>query len=84
MLISFSAKAWADYIDIMSVDRTLLKRINLIIKDIQRDPFNGIGKPEPLKHNLSGYWSRRLTDEHRLVYTMEDDTLVIIQCRHHY
>jgi toxin YoeB len=84
MLISFSAKAWADYIDIMSVDRTLLKRLNLIIKDIQRDPFNGIGKPEPLKHNLSGYWSRRLTDEHRLVYTMEDDTLVIIQCRHHY
>jgi toxin YoeB len=84
MLISFSAKAWADYIDIMSVDKTLLKRINLIIKDIQRDPFNGIGKPEPLKHNLSGYWSRRLTDEHRLVYTMEDDTLVIIQCRHHY
>jgi toxin YoeB len=84
MLISFSAKAWADYIDIMSVDRTLLKRLNLIIKDIQRDPFNGIGKPESLKHNLSGYWSRRLTDEHRLVYTMEDDTLVIIQCRHHY
>jgi toxin YoeB len=84
MLISFSAKAWADYIDIMSVDRTLLKRLNLIIKDIQRDPFNGIGKPEPLKHNLSGYWSRRLTDEHRLVYTMENDTLVIIQCRHHY
>jgi toxin YoeB len=84
MPIKFLDDAWDDYLAIHRDHKDLLKRLHMVIRDIQRDPFNGIGKPEPLKHNLSGYWSRRLTDEHRLVYTMEDDTLVIIQCRHHY
>jgi toxin YoeB len=61
-----------------------LKRINTLIKDIQRTPFEGIGKPEPLKHQLSGFWSRRIDDRHRLVYAVEDSTLLIAQCRDHY
>lgn len=62
----------------------MLKRINKLITDIQRDPFAGIGKPEPLKHSLSGYWSRRINEEHRLVYKVQDDNLLIAQCRYHY
>ncbi len=84
MLISFSTKAWVDYVEIQSADKALLRRINMLIKDIQRDPFNGLGKPEPLKQNLSGYWSRRLTDEHRLVYVVAGNALTIVQCRYHY
>jgi toxin YoeB len=61
-----------------------LKRINLLIKDIQREPFAGLGKPEQLKHQFSGFWSRRITDEHRLVYTFSNDELIIVQCRYHY
>ncbi len=65
-------------------DKKISKRIKDLIKDIERDPFDGIGKPEPLKHELSGYWSRRITDEHRLVYRVEEDELIILSCKYHY
>lgn len=65
-------------------DKQILKRINLLIKDIRRNPFAGIGKPEPLKHQFSGFWSRRTNDEHRLVYTFVETDLVIVQCHYHY
>lgn len=65
-------------------DRKLLKRINELIKAISRDPFDGIGKPEPLRHGLEGYWSRRINDEHRLVYKVEGEDLLIAMCRYHY
>ena len=84
MKISFDDHGWQDYIYWQTNDKKTLKRINLLIKEIQRDPFSGIGKPEPLKHSLSGYWSRRISDEHRIVYTLKDDHLIIIQCKNHY
>lgn len=65
-------------------DKKILKRINDLIKAISRDPFEGIGKPEPLRHGLSGYWSRRINDEHRLVYKVEGEDLLIAMCRYHY
>lgn len=84
MLIKFSSNAWEDYTYWQTTDRTVLKRINQLIKDIERDPFAGIGKPEPLKQQLSGFWSRRIDLQHRLVYSFYDDTLLIAQCRDHY
>jgi toxin YoeB len=84
MNVLFTAKAWEDYTYWIGTDKAMVKRINLLIKDCQRDPFEGIGKPEALKHQLSGYWSRRITDEHRLVYAAEPDQIVIIAARHHY
>lgn len=84
MNILFTGKAWEDYVYWLGADKAMVKRINLLIKDCQRDPFEGIGKPEALKHQLSGYWSRRITDEHRLVYAAEPGQLVIIAARHHY
>ncbi len=66
------------------VDRKILKRINQLIKDIQRSPFEGVGKPEPLKFDLSGLWSRRINQEHRLIYQVQDKYIVIVQCRYHY
>jgi toxin YoeB len=83
-MICFRDRAWSDYLYWQQIDKHILKRINLLIKDIQRDPFSGLGKPEPLKHHLTGFWSRRINDEHRLVYTFQDDELIIIQCRYHY
>jgi toxin YoeB len=83
-MIKFATRGWEDYLYWQTTDRTVLKRINQLIRDIQRDPFSGIGKPEPLKHHLSGFWSRRINDRHRLVYAMEGDTLLIAQCRDHY
>jgi toxin YoeB len=83
-IISFREQAWKDYLYWQEADKQILKRINLLIKDIQRNPFSGIGKPEPLKHQFSGFWSRRINDEHRLVYTFIDSELIIIQCRYHY
>jgi len=80
----FTPEAWDDYLWFQQNDKAGLKRINLLIKDIMRSPFEGIGKPEPLKHALAGFWSRRVTDEHRLVYTVTDDELQIVQCRYHY
>jgi toxin YoeB len=83
-MICFRDQAWSDYLYWQQSDRKILKRINLLIQDIVRDPFSGIGKPEPLKHDLTGFWSRRIDEEHRLVYTYIDDELVIVQCRYHY
>lgn len=84
MQIKFSETAWEDYLFWQSKDKAVLKRINALLKDIQRSPFDGIGKPEPLKHNLTGFWSRRIDDAHRLVYAVHDDTLLVAQCRYHY
>ena len=84
MILSWSDDAWDDYLYWQKTDKGNLKRINAIIKDIQRTPFEGIGKPEPLKHNWSGYWSRRINAEHRIVYNVEDETVLIAQCRFHY
>ena len=86
MKLAFSDHAWEDYLYWQQHDRKILKRINLLIEDIKRNPNDeqGIGKPERLKENLSGYFSRRITTEHRLVYTFANDYLVIAQCRHHY
>lgn len=83
-MIKLATRGWEDYLYWQTTDRTVLKRINQLIRDIQRDPFSGIGKPEPLKHHLSGFWSRRIDDRHRLVYAMEGDTVLIAQCRDHY
>jgi toxin YoeB len=80
----FAEQAWEDYMYWLDTDQTLLKRINALIKDIQRDPFSGIGKPEPLKHALAGWWSRRINDEHRIVYKVEADSLLLAQLRYHY
>jgi toxin YoeB len=82
--IKFSSHGWEDYLYWQSADKTILKRINRLIAEIQREPFEGIGKPEPLKHQLSGFWSRRIDDRHRLVYAIEKETLLIAQCRDHY
>lgn len=84
MKILFTENAWQDYVYWQQTDKKLLKRINELIKDIQRSPFDGIGKPEPLKFSLSGYWSRRIDLEHRLVYKIEGKQIFILQCRYHY
>ena len=84
MLIKFSTNGWEDYLYWQATDRKILKRINQLIKDIERDPFAGIGKPEPLRHQLSGFWSRRIDSQHRLVYTVHDGILFVAQCRDHY
>lgn len=84
MKLTFSEQAWEEYLYWQKTDKKLLNRINELIKAITREPFTGIGKPEPLKHSLSGYWSRRINDEHRLVYKVEGDSLLIAQCKLHY
>ena len=84
MNLTFTPSAWDDYQWFQQHDRKLLKRINQLIQDILRTPFEGIGKPEPLKGDLTGYWSRRINDEHRLVYTVKGDNVIIIACRYHY
>ena len=84
MNLTFTPSAWDDYQWFQQHDRKLLKRINQLIEDVLRSPFEGIGKPEPLKGDLSGYWSRRINDEHRLVYTTRSDQVIIIACRYHY
>lgn len=84
MKLTFSTKAWEEYLYWQTTDKKILKRINLLIKDIQRTPNEGIGKPEPLQHGLSGYWSRRINDEHRIVYKLQDDSILIAQLRYHY
>lgn len=84
MQLVFTETAWADYQWFQDRDRKLLKRINALIRDVLRSPYEGIGKPEALKANLSGYWSRRINDEHRLVYRVKDTDLVIVACRYHY
>ncbi|WP_066361148.1 Txe/YoeB family addiction module toxin [Herbidospora mongoliensis] len=84
MKLSFTPEAWEDYTSWQSSDRQILKRINRLIEETLRDPYTGIGKPEPLKHALQGAWSRRITDEHRLVYLPVNDELIILQARYHY
>jgi len=84
MLITFSSHAWEDYTTWLKEDRKMLSKINQLIKVIQRTPFEGIGKPEALKYDLSGYWSRRIDREHRLVYKIDHETLIILSCRYHY
>ncbi len=84
MRIVFSERAWEEYLDWQTEDRKILSRINRLIREIQRTPFAGTGKPEPLKHALSGYWSRRINDEHRIVYKIDGEDLLIAQVRYHY
>ena len=84
MNLIFAPKAWDSYLYWQKTDKAMVKRINLLIKDIQRNAFEGIGKPEPLKHALSGFWSRRINDEHRIVYKVTDDNILIAQLRYHY
>ncbi len=84
MTLQFSDNAWEDYLYWQQTDKKMLKRINDMIKAIQRDPFQGVGKPEPLRHALAGYWSRRINDEHRIVYKVEAGMLLIAQVRYHY
>lgn len=82
--LTFTPQAWEDYLYWQSHDKQILKKINQLIKDCQRNPFEGIGKPEPLKRDLSGAWSRRITEEHRLIYIVTDDELRISNSRFHY
>ena len=84
MNISFVPEAWEQYIYWQGQDRKTLKRINLLINDVRRSPFEGIGKPEPLRHHLAGYWSRRIDETNRLVYRVDEVGVVIISCRFHY
>lgn len=84
MKLTFAERAWEDYLYWQRTDKKTLKRINTSIEDIKRNPYSGIGDPEPLKYNWSGFWSRRITKEHRLVYAVEKDSILIAQCRFHY
>lgn len=84
MKLVFADAAWEDYLHWQQQDRRMVERINKLIRETQREPFAGIGKPEPLKHALAGYWSRRITDEHRMVYRVDGDSLLLAQLRYHY
>ena len=84
MKVIFTQRSWEDYISWQQEDKKMLRKINSLIKEIQRTPFKGKGKPEPLKFDLSGYWSRRIDREHRLVYKIENDEVLIYSCRYHY
>ena len=80
----FLSPAWEDYLYWQQTDKSILRKINSLIKEIERTPFEGTAKPEPLKHNLAAWWSRRLNLEHRLVYRVENDSIIILQCRYNY
>jgi toxin YoeB len=82
--ISFVDESWDDYLYWQKTDKKILKRINLLIKETSRNPFTGLGKPEPLKHQYQEYWSRRIDAEHRLIYKVRDEEIVIAKCRFHY
>ena len=84
MKLVFSEQAWEDYLYWQKTDKKILQRINALLKEAGRTPFEGTGKPEPLKHALAGYWSRRITDEHRMVYRIDGDSMLIAQLRYHY
>jgi len=84
MIISFVQRSWDEYNSWQKDDKKIFNKIQRLIKDTLRDPFGGVGKPEPLKKNLKGYWSKRITDEHRLVYKIEENQLIIISCKYHY
>jgi toxin YoeB len=80
----FVDESWEDYLYWQKIDKKMLKRINLLLKDISRQPYEGIGKPEPLKHQYRGFWSRRIDGEHRLIYQVREDEIRIVKCRFHY
>lgn len=84
MRLAFTARGWRDYRHWQDADRGVLRRLNRLLDDVLRDPTAGIGKPEPLRHALAGTWSRRITDEHRLVYLVDDQDVVVLACRYHY
>jgi toxin YoeB len=84
MNIQFSSRGWDDYLHWQHTDKRMLKRINELLNDISRSPHEGVGKPEPLRHALSGYWTRRINDEHRLVYRMEGDAVKVAQAKYHH
>jgi len=84
VILCWVEKAWEDYLYWQKTDKKVLRRINELIKDIQRTPFEGIGDPEPLKYKWSGYWSRRINREHRIVYKADEQAVTIVQCRYHY
>jgi toxin YoeB len=84
MKLTFVDESWEDYLYWQKNDKKLVKRINSLFKDISRSPFTGIGKPEPLKHKYKGFWSRRINDEHRLIYRVQNDEIWIVKCRFHY
>ena len=84
MRLAFTPHGWEDYVHWQTADRAILKRVNRLLEDVARDPFVGIGKPEQLKHALAGAWSRRITDEHRLVYLVDGVHVVVLQARFHY
>ena len=83
-ILSWTKESWADYLSRQGQDKKTLKRINKLITNSQRTPFEGIGKPEPLKESLSGFWSRRIDESNRLIYAVDDNRLIIISCRYHY
>jgi toxin YoeB len=83
-LLSWTNEAWNSYVYWQTQDKKTLRRINKLIADVKRSPFDGIGKPEPLKENLSGFWSRRIDDTNRLVYAVDDTAITVISCRYHY
>jgi len=84
MILTFTENAWEDYLYWQKIEKKMVKKINQLIKDIKRNPFDGIGKPEALKYDLAGYWSRRIDQEHRLVYQVREEELLIYTCRYHY
>jgi len=84
MNLTWSERSWTDYLYWQKRDKKLLKKINELLKDTIRDPFDGLGKPEPLKSEYAGLWSRRITDEHRLVYKVYDESIAVVSCRYHY
>lgn len=83
MKLSFTKRGWEDYLNLQT-EKQLLKKVNTLIRDCLRTPFTGLGKPEPLKNELTGFWSRRIDQEHRLVYAVEANEIVIVSCLHHY
>ena len=84
MKLTFTDEAWDEYFHWQRTDKKTVKKINTLIKDIKWDSFSGIGKPKPLKHQLQGYWSKRITDEHRLVYEIFEKRVIVVSCRYHY
>lgn len=82
--LAFSTRGWNDYLEWQTADKQMLKRIHLLFNAVRAEPFEGIGKPEPLKHELAGWWSRRITEEHRMVYRVSEELIEIAQLRHHY
>ena len=84
MKLIFGEQSWSDYVYWQVTDKKILKKINMLLQDIKRNPFDGLGKPEPLKHEMAGTWSRRITQEHRLVYEVFQESILVVSCRYHY